>query len=103
MVFIWNIVLKYYIYNRLINLISKTYDEYKIEYEVRNGDTVEDKSAVISNEKSSQVIGTVDSGKWHNEYVQYVIYSSANIIDSFSGTGSIGYVAFINILIIMFL
>nr|DAZ15482.1 MAG TPA: hypothetical protein [Caudoviricetes sp.] len=47
MVFIWSIDLKYYIYNQLINLISKTYDEYKVEYEVRNGDAVEDKETVV--------------------------------------------------------
>lgn len=83
--------MKYYICHKVNNLISEDYDRHKVEYEVRDEDAVEDKRAAVGNEKSSQGISTVDSGKWHNEYVQYVIYNSANVIDSFCGTGSITY------------
>lgn len=63
MIFIWNIDLKYYICHKLNNLISETYDKNKVEYEVGNGDAVEDKETIIGSEKSSQVVGEIDSGK----------------------------------------
>ena len=55
--------MKYYICHKVNNLISEDYDRHKVEYEVRDEDAVEDKRAAVGNEKSSQGISTVDSGK----------------------------------------